>query len=43
MHYKSHRSLMPIMLGLVKGVGRYFGEPLTVEQVSDTTARVVFS
>ncbi|MCD4796510.1 MAG: heme NO-binding domain-containing protein [Candidatus Cloacimonetes bacterium] len=40
--YISHRNLIDIMIGLIRGVGKYFDEELKVRKLSDTKAEVVF-
>lgn len=40
--YISHRNLIEIMIGLIRGVGKYFDEELKVKKLSDTKAEVVF-
>lgn len=42
MKYESNRGLIAILAGLVKGLGRYFKENLTVTRLDDKTLRVVF-
>lgn len=42
MTYSSHRGLIDILIGLVKGVGSHFGENLEVTKVSDTKIRIQF-
>lgn len=42
MTYKSHRGLIDVMIGLIKGVGNHFGEDLEVSKISDTQVRIVF-
>lgn len=41
-HYTSHRQLIDIMVGLIKGVGKYFNEKLEVKKLSDKTVMVKF-
>lgn len=43
MKYKSHRSLIDFLVGLVKGVGKYFREDLQVTKQDNNTIKVVFS
>ncbi|MGO9484167.1 MAG: heme NO-binding domain-containing protein [Rhodomicrobium sp.] len=40
--YKSKRNLIDIYAGLVRGVGRYFKEKLTVTKLSPAQVRIVF-
>ena len=42
MHYKSHRGLLNILIGLVKGVGKYYNEELTVEQQGSDKIEITF-
>ncbi|HOP07090.1 MAG TPA: heme NO-binding domain-containing protein [candidate division Zixibacteria bacterium] len=42
MTYKSHRGLIDLMVGLIKGVGRYYGESLGVTLVSRNIVQIVF-
>ncbi len=42
MTYMSHRNLIDIMIGLIKGVGKYFKEDLQVKKLSDTQVEIVF-
>ena len=41
--YQSKRGLIDLLIGLIKGVGRYYGENLQVRKVGATTVEVVFS
>lgn len=41
--YKSDRNLAVLMIGLLKGVGKYFNEDLSIRKVSDDKAEVIFS
>jgi hypothetical protein len=43
MKYKSQRGLLDLLLGLVKGVGRYFKEDVRVTKNGPDSLRVVFS
>jgi len=43
MTYMSYRNLIDIMIGLVKGVGKYFKEDLKITKLSDTKIKIVFS
>jgi hypothetical protein len=42
MHYKSHRGLIDFMVGLIKGVGKYFKENLQVRKLGDKRVEIVF-
>jgi Haem-NO-binding len=42
MKYNSHRDLIDFMVGLIKGVGKYFKENLDVTKESENSVRVVF-
>lgn len=42
MHYKSKRNLIDILVGLVKGVGKYFNTPLNVKKISNSSIQVIF-
>lgn len=42
MKYKSHRQLIDFLAGLVKGVGKFFNEPLQVSKMGADRIRVVF-
>ena len=42
MTYKSSRNLIDICIGLVKGVGKHFGEDLKVTKLSNDKLRIVF-
>lgn len=41
--YKSHRNLAVIMIGLLKGVGKYFNEDLNIRLLSDEKVEVIFT
>jgi hypothetical protein len=41
--YKSHRNLVEVYIGLARGVGQYFKEPLTVTQAGAHTVRIDFA
>ncbi len=43
MSYQSHRNLIDFMIGLVRGVGKYYGEELQVTKLDDSRAEVVFA
>ena len=40
--YESQRKLIDVYVGLARGVGKYFKEPLTVTRRSETEATIVF-
>ncbi len=40
--YQSHRPLIDLLVGLIRGVGVYFGEALDVRRLNDTEVRVHF-
>ena len=42
MTYQSHRGLIDIMIGLIKGVGKYYQEDLQVTQIGPNKVRIVF-
>lgn len=42
MTYKSHRHLIDFMIGLIKGVGKYYGEDLDVTKIGGRTVKIVF-
>jgi hypothetical protein len=42
MTYKSHRGLLVFLSGLVKGVGRYYNEKLTVSKAASDKLQIVF-
>lgn len=42
-HYQSHRGLLDFVVGLVKGVGKYYGEDLEVSRLKSDKVRVVFA
>ena len=42
MHYKSHRGLVDFVVGLAKGVGRYYKETLRVTKINKTTVKIIF-
>jgi hypothetical protein len=43
MEYKSKRGLIDFMVGLVKGVGRYYNEQLSVTKVGNDKVQIEFS
>ncbi|MCI5150813.1 MAG: hypothetical protein D3916_15765 [Candidatus Electrothrix sp. MAN1_4] len=42
MKYKSHRGLIDFLVGLIRGVGRYFHEDLRVKKLNNTDVEVIF-
>ncbi len=42
MHYKSHRGLINILIGLIKGVGNYYNEEITVEKRDTAAVEITF-
>ena len=42
MRYKSNRGLIDILMGLVKGVGKYYKEDLKVTKLSNDKLQVIF-
>lgn len=42
MHYDSHRGLMDFLIGLVKGVGKYYNQPLLVTKLDNKRVQVIF-
>lgn len=42
MNYKSSRGLILVLAGLVRGLGRYFNQKLTVTKMSETSLKIVF-
>ena len=42
-HYKSHRGLVDFVVGIAKGVGKYYEENLDVSKVGTDTVVVVFA
>jgi len=43
MKYKSHRGMVDFLVGLIKGVGKYFKENLKVSKLSEDKVQIVFS
>ncbi len=41
-HYKSHRGLIDFVVGLVKGVGKFYNENLIVKKISADKVKVIF-
>ena len=42
MTYKSERGLIEFLIGLLKGVGKYYNEDLTVTKISDENVQILF-
>ena len=42
MHYKSRRGLIDFVVGLAKGVGRYYNESIDVKKIDDTKIQITF-
>ncbi len=42
MKYKSHRGMVDFLVGLIKGVGKYFKESLKVSKLSADKVKIVF-
>lgn len=42
MHYKSNRGLIDFLVGLIKGVGKYFKEDLRVRKLGPDKVEVIF-
>ena len=43
MHYKSHRSLVDFVVGLARGVGRYYKEDIQVTKLGPDKVQIVFA
>lgn len=43
MKYKSNRNLIDILVDLVKGVGKYYQENLTVSKMGTDKVHIIFS
>ncbi len=43
MKYKSHRGLIDFLVGLIRGVGKYFKENLNVSKLGEDKVKIVFS
>lgn len=41
--YRSKRALIGLLIGLIKGVGKYYNEDLTVKKIDENTVEVFFS
>ncbi|MBN2406115.1 MAG: heme NO-binding domain-containing protein [Elusimicrobia bacterium] len=42
MHYSSHRGMIDFMVGLIKGVGKYYGEKLKVNKLDESKVEIIF-
>ena len=42
MHYRSKRNLVDFLVGLIKGVGKYYKEDLKVSKIGDYKVQIVF-
>jgi hypothetical protein len=42
MKYKSKRKLIDFMVGLIKGVGKFYKENLKVKKISDDKVEIIF-
>ena len=42
MKYKSHRGLIKILMGLIKGVGKHFNENLVLTKLGEDRVKIVF-
>jgi len=42
MSYTSHRGLIDLAVGMIKGVGEYFNEELSVRKLNNTEIKVIF-
>jgi len=42
MKYRSDRGMIDFMIGLVKGVGKFYNEKLTILKLSDTEVKITF-
>jgi len=42
MKYKSERGLIDFMVGLIKGVGKYYNENLKVSKVNNNSIKIIF-
>lgn len=43
MHYKSERGLIDFVVGLAKGVGKYYKENLNVSKIGTDNVRIIFA
>ncbi|HMV78707.1 MAG TPA: heme NO-binding domain-containing protein [Leptospiraceae bacterium] len=43
MKYRSERGMIDFMIGLIKGVGKYYNEKLTILKMSETEVKITFS
>jgi hypothetical protein len=42
MHYDSQRGLVDLMISFIKGVGKYYKEPLEITTLTPSTVQIVF-
>jgi hypothetical protein len=42
MQYKSSRGMIDVLVGLIKGVGRYFREDLRIRKINESELEIVF-
>jgi hypothetical protein len=42
MKYKSHRNLIDFLVGLIKGVGKFYKEDLKVTKLTNDKVEIVF-
>ena len=42
MKYKSHRHLIAFLIGLIRGIGKYYDENLEVTKIDETHVKIVF-
>ena len=42
MHYKSHRGLIDFLVGLAKGVGKFFSEDIRVTKLGSSKIQIIF-
>lgn len=43
MHYKSERNLIDFVIGIIKGVGKYYNENLSVTKLGEDKVKVIFN
>lgn len=41
-HYKSHRNLIDLFIGLIKGVGTFYGDNISVKKIDSSKVKVFF-
>ncbi len=42
MHYSSHRGLIDFLIGIVKGVGKYYNQPMLVTKLDNKRVQIIF-